>query len=179
MTSTRAFSSVDECLTALARGAGTFDEPDVDGLAHSLQCGAILRTEHPADLELAVAGLLHDIADAVTPDDHRDHDRRGADFVRPLLGDRVAHLVGAHVLAKRYLVRTDPAYQSELSDRSVETLVLQGGVLDDAELRALDRDPELVSILALRRADERAKVPGARVAGIDSWRDALATLARA
>src|SRR5262245_36920988 len=133
MTPTRAFTSVDECLDALAAGAGVFDEPEVDVLAHSLQCGAILRAEHPDDVELAVAGLLHDVSDAVTPDDHRAHDRRGAELVAPLFGDRVARLVGAHVLAKRYLVRTDRAYQSALSERSLETLGDQGGTLDSAE----------------------------------------------
>ena len=62
------------------------DEPTLDGLAHALQCGAILRVEHPDDPELAVAGLVHDIADIVYPDDHTDHDRRGAELVEPLLG---------------------------------------------------------------------------------------------
>ena len=96
----------------LAGAARTFDEPKLDGLAHALQCGAILGREHPDDVELAVAGLVHDISDAVTPDDHTDHDRRGALLVKGLFGARVAQLVGAHVLAKRYLVTTEPSYRS-------------------------------------------------------------------
>ena len=58
-------------------------------------------------------------------------------LVRDLLGARVAHLVGAHVIAKRYLVTTDPAYRDQLSVRSVETLALQGDALADADLAAL------------------------------------------
>ena len=41
-------ASVDELLALLARGAGVHDEPEVDGLAHALQCGANLRASHPA-----------------------------------------------------------------------------------------------------------------------------------
>ena len=119
-------ATVDDLVTLLARGARVRDEPELDGLAHALQCAAILRAEHPDDSELALAGLVHDISDIAHPDDHTDHDHRGAALVEPLLGRRVARLVGAHVLAKRYLVTTDPAYRSRLSVRSIETLSAQG-----------------------------------------------------
>jgi predicted HD phosphohydrolase len=165
-------------MALLARGSEMRDEPELDGLAHALQCGAILHAEHPADPELAVAGLVHDIADVVYPDDHTDHDRRGAELVEPLLGRRVARLVGAHVLAKRYLVTTDPAYRNQLSVRSVETLAAQGEALHDAELSALATDPDREAILALRRADERAKDPAARVPGLDEWRARLQEVVR-
>src|SRR5262245_57166340 len=163
-------ASVDELVELLARGSAVRDEPELDGLAHALQCAAILRAEHPDDAELAVAGLVHDISDIAHPDDHTDHDRRGAALVEQLLGPRVARLVGAHVVAKRYLVTTDPAYRGQLSRRSIETLAAQGDALADTELAALSADPDRDAILELRRADERAKDPNARVPGLDSWR---------
>jgi predicted HD phosphohydrolase len=169
--------SVAELVALLEQGAGVHDEPELDGLAHALQCGALLRAEHPDDPELAVAGLVHDIADVVYPD-HPDHERRGAALVRPLLGERVAHLVGSHVIAKRYLVTTDPAYRNQLSVRSVETLALQGDALADGELDALGADPDLAAVLDLRRADERAKDPNARVPGLETWNATLESLAR-
>ncbi|MGQ0823920.1 MAG: HD domain-containing protein [Actinomycetota bacterium] len=147
-------------------------------LSHSLQCAAILAAEHPNADELVAAGLVHDIADAATPDDHRHHDERGAALVGPLLGPRVARLVGAHVLAKRYLVTTEPAYRGTLSHRSIETLRAQGDDLADDELARLASDPDLDAILTLRRADERAKTPGARVPALDSWRPLLERVAR-
>ena len=171
-------SSVDELLALLARGEGVHDEPDVDGLSHALQCGASLQATHPDDPELAVAGLVHDVADIAFPDDHHDHAHRGAELVAPLLGPRVARLVGAHVDAKRYLVATDPAYRARLSARSVETLQLQGGALDASAVAALASDPDLDSILALRRADETAKDPQARPPALDSWRPLLRRVAR-
>jgi predicted HD phosphohydrolase len=173
-----AITSVDELITLLARGSTVRDEPELDGLAHALQCGAILRTEHPGDIELAVAGLVHDISDIAHPDDHTDHDSRGAALVEPLLGPRVARLVGAHVLAKRYLVTTDPEYRGRLSRRSTETLLVQGDALADADLVALASDPDRDAILELRRADERAKDPSARVPDLESWRPLLSDVAR-
>jgi predicted HD phosphohydrolase len=171
-------ATVDDLLALLARGEGVYDEPEIDGLFHALQCGANLQEAHPDDPELAVAGLVHDIADIAFPHDHGDHATRGAALVEPLLGDRVARLVGAHVIAKRYLVATDPAYRAELSPRSIETLRLQGGALDPSEIAALAADPDLDAILALRRADERAKDPDAHPPALGSWRTRLVAVAR-
>ena len=168
---------VDDVVSLLGRGAGVFDEPDVDALSHALQCGAHLRTEYPDDFELAVAGLVHDIWDIVDPHDHRDHDVRGAEIVAPVFGERVAHLVASHVIAKRFLVATDPAYRRQLSVRSIETLRAQGDALDELAIARLSHDPDLDAILALRRADEAAKDPAARVPDLDSWRALLEEVA--
>ena len=157
----------------LAPGRRRHDEPEIDGLFHALQCGRTCGRRIPTIPELAVAGLVHDIADIAFPHDHGDHDGRGAELVGPLLGARVARLVGAHVVAKRYLVATDPAYRSQLSLRSIETLQLQGDALDAAEISRLAADPDLDAILALRRADEAAKDITATPPGLDTWRTLL------
>ncbi len=170
--------NVEALLRLLARGDTVYDEPDVDALSHALQCGALLLASHPDDVELAVAGLVHDISDIATPNDHRAHDRRGAELVEPVLGARVAKLVGAHVAAKRYLVATDPSYRSQLSPRSVETLHEQGDAMPDAEVARLRADPDIDAIVALRRADERAKATEADPPGLDTWRPLLEALAR-
>ena len=90
-----------------------------------------------------------------------------------MFGVRIAHLVGSHVKAKRFLVATDATYRAQLSPRSIETLHLQGDALDDSTIAAMAADPDLGAILALRRADERAKDPDATPPGLDSWRDLL------
>lgn len=165
--------TLDELMTLLESGDGVFDEPEVDGLAHALQCGAILRNEHPDDPELAVAGLLHDIADIKYPHDHGDHAQVGAELVAPLFGPRVAHLIRSHVAAKRFLVATDATYRSQLSPRSIETLAVQGEELDELAIARMTHDPDLTAILTLRRADERAKDPHAKPPPLESWRDLL------
>ena len=67
MSSVTTPAGIDDLLALLARGEGVYDEPGIDGLFHALQCGAILQASHPTDPELAVAGLVHDIADIAFP----------------------------------------------------------------------------------------------------------------
>ena len=168
------FSSVDEVCTVLAdeRGGDV-----ITALAHALQCGSQLTNEHPDDVELQVAGLVHDIASSLQPRPRGDHAEIGASLVRPLLGDRVADLVGGHVMAKRYLVTTDATYRASLSAESTRTLALQGDVLSDDERAAFEASPLAGEWVQLRRADEQAKVPGLAVPDLETWRARLHSLA--
>jgi len=161
--------TADELLTLLARGVDHADEERVDLLDHSLQCAARLRARFPDDRELQLAGLVHDVGTILVPDDPAGHGSTGAAAVAPLLGRRVAWLVSWHADAKRYLVTTDPEYRARLSERSRVTLEQQGGTMRDAEVAALGAAPDLDALLALRRADDDAKVVGASPAPLDTW----------
>lgn len=142
---------------------------------HGLQCAYELEQRFPRDVELQVAGLVHDAAHRFTSEAR--HGIVGAEMVRPLLGDRVASLVKLHVDAKRYLVTVDPEYRSTLSPESVHTLALQGGDMNDAEQRAFESEPDAQDALVLRRADEAAKVDGREVPGLDHWEAILRRIA--
>ncbi|MFL6239708.1 MAG: HD domain-containing protein [Actinomycetes bacterium] len=176
---------LDDLLDLLEEGAAYDDAEEVDLLAHGLQCAAALAEAVPDDLELQVAGLVHDIGHIVyaraeghsAEDEDAHHAAVGAAIAAPLLGDRVAFLVRHHVDAKRYLVSNDPAYADALSPRSVESLTAQGGTLTDGERAILDHSHDLDALVALRRADDAAKVPGARVPGLVSWLPVLRTVA--
>lgn len=176
---------LDELLDLLEEGADCDDEEDVDLLSHGLQCAAAIVEAAPNDLELQVAGLIHDVGHIVyaraeghtTEDEDAHHAAVGAAIAAPLFGDRVAFLVRHHVDAKRYLVGTDPSYVENLSARSVESLDAQGGALTDAERAVLDRSHDLDALVTLRRADDAAKVPGAVVPGLVSWLPVLRTVA--
>jgi predicted HD phosphohydrolase len=172
------FRDGDELLTAVAAGAGTGDDEPVDLLQHALQCAALLERRVPGDLELHVAGLVHDVGTLIAPGRPEHHADIGAGAVRGILGSRVARLVRLHDQAKRYLVTTDPHYRHRLSLRSLDTLRLQGGLLDPAERAAFQGEPDLEACLALRRADDAAKVPGVAVVGLTHWRPVLDSLAR-
>ena len=145
-------------------------------LAHALQCAQLLATRAPDDLELQIAGLFHDIGTTIEPDKPATHAATGARAIRPLLGDRVADLVGRHDDAKRYLVTVDAAYRGRLSARSVETLVDQGGLLDDAGCASFEAAPVFESCVALRRADDDAKVTGVPTRMLETWRPAIDSL---
>ncbi len=146
-------------------------------LDHGLQTAAILETAHPDDLELQVAGLVHDLAHPWDGPGQPEHHRMGARAVQGLLGERVALLVEAHVDAKRYLVATDPDYRAALSPGSIATLEAQGGPLSPDEVRMVEQRPDWVAAVALRRADDGAKTAGAVVADLDHWVAALHVVA--
>jgi predicted HD phosphohydrolase len=163
-------ASLDELLDLLAASAAADDEESVTILAHQLQTAGLLRVRCPSDVELQVAGLVHDLG---WLHGGHPHDVSGAALVRDLLGDRVATLVAGHVDAKRYLVTVEPDYGARLSVRSVATLGFQGEAMDTGEVAAFERHPEFAALVALRRADDEAKVPGLTVAGLDTWRAPL------
>jgi predicted HD phosphohydrolase len=165
--------SVDDVLELLAACDGVFDAPPPEGdpvdlLAHGLQCAEVLRECCPDDLGLHLAGLVHDLGHALSPaHTGRDHGEAAADAVRPVLGQRVARLVALHVPAKRYLAATDQSYG--LSPASVASLARQGARMDEAEQAAFLTLSEAQDALALRHADDEAKVVGRQVPGLDVW----------
>jgi predicted HD phosphohydrolase len=177
------FRDVDALFGALDASRHADDEGGLPILDHCLQCAARLRTSHPDDVELQVAGLVHDLGwleqhggtwilrlDAA-------HDVDGRALVEGLLGERIAALVGGHVAAKRYLLATDPQYALLLSARSEETLAFQGGVMTPAEVTEFELRSDRDDLVALRRADDAAKVRGATVDPLGSWRAAVERIA--
>ena len=145
-------------------------------LDHALQTAAVLRQEFPEDIELAVAGLVHDIGHLLPGVTDAEHAEAGAEAVRAALGDRVAGPVGLHVEAKRYLVARQSAYAEVLAPDSVASLALQGGPMSADEQRDFERLPHAQRALDLRRADERGKVDGLEVAGLGEWMELVRAL---
>ena len=166
-------ASVDELIAVL----NGLDRPaTLDGaptwsaaLPHLLQTAERLEADHGDDPELVAAGLVHDLASALElgcP----DHAAAGAALVGPLLGPRVAELVAGHTEAKRYLVTVEPDYADGLSANSTFTLVGQGGTMDAARSPPSPAGQSCDALVALRRADDAAKVPSASTRPVDAWR---------
>jgi len=175
-------TTVDELFELLERCGGFYDSLGDDGdplpvLDHGLQCAALLADQFPEDVELQVAGLVHDVGHRLSPGASAAHGVIAADAVRGLLGERVAALVELHVPAKRYLVTVDPSYRDGLSDGSAISLARQGGRLSNDERVALEANPHLADALSLRRCDERAKDPTTKVDGLDRWRPSVERVA--
>lgn len=167
---------VDALLDVLSSPDAPDDGESLSLLAHHLQTAALLERDAPDDLELQVAGLVHDIGTVLEPDTPLTHARAGGDAVRALLGDRIAELVTQHDHAKRYLVTTDPTYVTALSDVSIATLEVQGGPMDAAARERFEAHPDFAALVILRRADDAAKVPGKPVPPLETWRDRLNSL---
>ena len=179
----RVGATVQEILDACASMQGLpYDGEPVDQLEHALQCGHLARAEH-GDREFVMAALLHDVARApavsgVMYDGPREHHgESAARWLEPRLGARVAWLAEQHVSAKRYLVAVDAGYRARLTEVSARTLVAQGGPMTEAEVVAFRANPDWELAIALREIDDRGKVPGAIVPGLETYRDDLAAVA--
>ncbi|KAF2492256.1 hypothetical protein BU16DRAFT_593706 [Lophium mytilinum] len=168
-----------------AQGSSDYLGEAVSQLEHSLQA-ADLAQKAGADEETVLATLLHDIgrfirhtpaADALKGLDGTrmraaEHDVLGEAYLRSVgFSDKVAQLVGAHVVAKKYLTAVDETYFDRLSSASKESLIGQGGKFTPEEAKAAEKDPLLQLKLAVRRWDDQAKVAGAKTPDLESYND--------
>jgi predicted HD phosphohydrolase len=176
--------TVNEILWACESMAGLpYDGEPVDQLEHALQCAALAR--EAGDPAFVVAALLHDIARApavagIPYDGPREHHgQTAARWLEPRVGKRVAWLAEQHVAAKRYLVATDPAYEKRLTEVSARTLKAQGGPMREDEVREFRAQPDWRLALKLREIDDRGKVPGAGVPGLEDYREELSQIVSA
>jgi predicted HD phosphohydrolase len=176
--------TVNEIMWACESMVGLpYDGEPVDQLEHALQCAALAREQ--GDPGFVVAALLHDIARApavagIPYDGPREHHgETAARWLEPRVGERVAWLAEQHVAAKRYLVATDPAYAARLSEVSARTLQAQGGPMTEDEVAAFRSHPDWRLALRLREIDDRGKVPGAAVPGLEDYRPELSEVVSA
>ena len=153
----------------------------VSQLEHALQAGHLARQEGGSEEEV-IASLLHDIGH-IWPVEGRQmtsvgvigHAAIGARVLTDLgFAYDVADIVSGHVSAKRYLVATDDDYAAQLSNASVESLLLQGGPMSPSEVQAFTQSPNWQSQVRVRIWDDRAKIPGAEVPDLESYRELIA-----
>ncbi|KAF9347758.1 hypothetical protein BGX26_000786 [Mortierella sp. AD094] len=168
---------------------------DISQLEHSLQTAQQAR-DSQADDETVIAALLHDIGqfcDRQTAMDImakasdlqdkteststvkvgvKGHEYIGGQYLRRLgFSEKVAQLVEAHVVAKRYLTATDKAYYDGLSSASKASLKYQGGPFSEDQVKEFERDPLFREKVQLRLWDDKAKVVGLDLPGLESYKD--------
>jgi predicted HD phosphohydrolase len=168
------FSTVDAAWAAVKTQRGLGDGEVVDLWEHALQTAEGLERSG-ADDELIAAGMLHDLGDGRVSE--AEHAPWAAALVRPLLGERVAWLIGQHAEAKRYLCTTDAQYWHRLSPVSQRTLVAQGGLMSADEVSAFAAQPWAEDALRLRRADDAGKRADYRVQQPERFRTVLERVA--
>ena len=77
-----------------------------------------------------------------------------------------------HVIAKRYLAR-DKNYYNRLSEASVISLKLQGGLLNSKEAKVFEKEEFFKDAIKLRKFDEAAKKIGVKIKDIIQYKDLL------
>lgn len=139
---TRAELLVEELFEYLTvQGSRSYGAGRVTQLEHALQAAHLAR-EAEADDDTIVAALLHDIGQflptyermpvMIAPNGVQvgrgGHDALGEKYLRELgFNDKICQLVGAHVMAKRYLTAVDKDYYDKLTEISKNSLSLQVG----------------------------------------------------
>ncbi|QJQ22914.1 HDIG domain-containing protein [Pseudomonas sp. SK] len=152
-------------------------------LEHMSQAAQLAMAEGFDD-EVVLAAFFHDIGHLCGGDASMggygvvSHERIGAEYLRRCgFGERMARLVQNHVEAKRYLTLRQPGYYQRLSEASRRTLGYQGGVMNEAEADAFERDPLFEVSLRMRDWDERAKQVDVALLDLDELKQkALALL---
>lgn len=185
-----------------AQGIGDYIGEKVSQLQHSLQA-ATLAQKAGADDDTVLGALLHDVGRFIPAADKMpimtaadgtfvgtaSHEILGETYLRQLgFSDAICQLVGAHVMAKRYLTAVDTSYYDGLSPSSKTTLRYQvsrctlppvvdiansrqGGIFDKAQVKAAQQDPLLEAKLSVRRWDDLAKDPEMKTPDLASFEE--------
>lgn len=148
-------------------GDAQYSGEPVSQMEHAWQCGQ-LALQAGASAPLQLASWLHDIGHlmvgwAGTPTlrgEDDEHEAQGALLLMRLWGSAVAEPVRLHVAAKRYLVTKNPAYIEKLSEDSLRSLQLQGGMMTHAQLLQFESSAYARDALQLRVWDDQGKVSG-------------------
>lgn len=180
--------AASEIVAELARifaeqGESEYLGEPVTQAAHMLQAAALAQAAGVPDA-LVAAALLHDVGHFTGPVSGRQlmagtdnrHSHVGADWLAAWFPLPVTEPVRLHVAAKRYLCAVEPEYFARLSEASVHTLGLQGGPMNSDEAADFAENPYAGDAVALRRFDEAAKDPHARVPAFECYRDLLVRL---
>lgn len=162
-------------LLRLGGASAYFGEP-VTQLEHALQTAAEAERAGAADA-LVVTALLHDIGHLLheLPENvaglgiDARHEDVGGSWLAAHFRHAVTEPIRLHVAAKRYLCAVEPGYAESLSPASLESLTLQGGAMNPDEVRSFEQGAWANEAVALRRWDDRAKVPGLGVPDLDHY----------
>jgi len=146
---------------------------------HAWQAACIARAAG-ADEPSIVGALLHDIGNFVGP---HVGDAVGVQTTHAQLGSKwlkkqgfpqkVVDCAYWHAFAKVYLCEVDSSYKSTLSRASQESYEAQKGQFSDEMRRQLIRLPYFGQLLAVRRCDDMAKLPGIASDPFTKWRSII------
>jgi phosphonate degradation associated HDIG domain protein len=171
---------IDEIFAAFQRrGRQTYGER-VNMQEHMLQTAYFAEKANASPILIASA-LLHDIGHLVhnLGEDIADkgidaiHEEIGAEYLEKYFIPAVAEPARLHVAAKRYLCAVDPQYLAELSPSSVQSLGLQGGPFNEAEIKEFETSPFFQDAVQLRRFDDMGKVPALLTPDLEHYRPYL------
>jgi len=172
---------VDRILELFAtRGAREYMGEAVSMAQHMEQSAACAAADGAPE-SLVIAALLHDIGhfvgehpiEALANGIDNRHEEVGAHYLQDYFPPAVTEPIRLHVAAKRYLCATDAGYLAQLSPASVDSLAVQGGPMDAAEIEQFESNPHHRDAVRLRLYDDDGKVAGLTIRPAADYRAAL------
>ena len=100
------------------------------------------------------------------------HEDIGYEYLKRFFKKEVVEPIKHHVIAKRYLAR-DKKYYNRLSEASIVSLKLQGGLLNSKKAKAFEKEEFFKDAIKLRKFDEAAKKIGVKIKDIIQYKDLL------
>lgn len=153
-------------------------------MAQHMEQSAACAVADGAPESLVIAALLHDIGhfigdhpiDALENGIDNSHEEVGARYLEPCFPPAVTEPIRLHVAAKRYLCATNDEYLGRLSAASVNSLMVQGGPMNTAEVEKFETRPYHKDAVRLRLYDDDGKVAGLTIKPVTGYRDTLESL---
>jgi gamma-butyrobetaine dioxygenase len=150
-------------------------------MAQHMEQSAACAVADGAPASLVVAALLHDIGhfigehpiEALENGIDNRHEAVAADYLQQSFPPAVTEPIRLHVAAKRYLCATDTDYLARLSPASVDSLAVQGGPMNAAEIEGFEANPYHREAVRLRLYDDDGKVAGLTIEPVSAYREAL------
>jgi phosphonate degradation associated HDIG domain protein len=154
----------------------------VSQIEHMCQCAQLAEKEKYDD-EVILAAFFHDIGhlcehimDVDYMDDYGivDHEKIGANYLSNKgFSRKITRLIESHVAAKRFLTYRYPSYYERLSEASKNTLIFQGGRMNEEEAIIFEREEWFPLYITLRGWDEKAKEEHVPLPNLQQYRDMM------
>jgi len=170
---------VDKIVSNFKNNNSLYIGENVTIAEHMIQ-SAMMAEKSKSSNNLVCACLLHDYGHFIldNPDElvrkkqDGKHEEIGYEYLKKFFKKEIVEPIKHHVIAKRYLAR-DKKYFDRLSEASVVSLELQGGILDTKEAKLFENQEFFKEAIMLRKFDEAAKKVGVKIKDIIQYKDLL------
>ena len=170
---------VDKIVSNFKNNNSLYIGENVTIAEHMIQ-SAMMAEKSKSNNNLVCACLLHDYGHFIldNPDElvrkkqDGKHEEIGYEYLKKFFKKEIVEPIKHHVIAKRDLAR-DKKYFDRLSEASVVSLELQGGVLDTKEAKLFENQEFFKEAIMLRKFDEAAKKIGVKIKDIIQYKDLL------